>query len=89
MQFLLDVSPEIAVISLGNDNNHHHPNNETLQRLVAAGVYRIYQTAWGTTEGEIPEDVRRHQAIYQNDVITTTDRVSYIVSTARRFPVDE
>ena len=60
--FFEAILPEIAVISLGNDNSHHHPNREALQRLVAAGVYRIFQTSWGTTEGVIPPDVRRHVA---------------------------
>lgn len=81
--------PEMAIISLGNDNAHHHPNDETLERLAAAGVYRIFQTSWGTTEGEIPPDVRRHQAIYQGDIVVTTDADRYEIPTARTFPLDE
>jgi beta-lactamase superfamily II metal-dependent hydrolase len=87
--FLEAILPEIAVISLGNDNSHHHPNRETLERLVAAGVYRIFQTSWGTTEGVIPADVRRHQAIFQSDIVVTSDGEGFDVSTSRRFPTDE
>ena len=88
-EFLEAVAPEIAIISLGNDNEHEHPNKDALVRLAAAGIYRIYQTAWGTTEGEIPSDVRRHQAIMQDDIIVTTNGEQYDVSTSRTFNVDE
>jgi len=87
--FLESVAPEMAIISLGNDNDHRHPNMETLERLAAAGIYRIYQTAWGTTEGEMPADVRRHQAIMQDDIVVTTDGTTYEISTSRTFDVDE
>lgn len=88
-EFLDLVKPEIAVISLGNDNGHHHPNVKALQRLIASGVYRIYQTSWGTTTGSMPAEVRRRQAIFQQDVIVTSDGSSYDVSTRRRFQVDD
>jgi beta-lactamase superfamily II metal-dependent hydrolase len=88
-EFLTSVMPEIAIISLGNDNDHHHPNKDTLRRLAAAGIYRIYQTAWGTTEELIPAEVRRHQAIMQDDIVVTTDGVRYEISTSRSFPVDD
>jgi competence protein ComEC len=71
--FLELTKPEIAIISLGNDNTHHHPNVNALKRLVASGVYRIYQTSWGTTTGSMPAEVRRRQAIFQQDVIVTSD----------------
>ena len=87
--FLLDVAPEIAIISMGNGNAHHHPNDEVLLRLAEAEVYRIIQTSWGTTEGEIPETVRRRQAIYQGDIVIKTDGVTYEISTRRSFEVDE
>ena len=86
--FLAAVSPEIAVISLGNGNAHHHPNKEVLERLVDAGVYRIYQTEWGTTRDPIPATIRRRQAIFQGDVILTTDGTSYTISTSRSFDAD-
>lgn len=87
--FVERIDPEIAVISLGNDNDHGHPHPDALRRLVNAGVYRIIQTSWGTTSGSIPADVRRHQAIYQSDIVIETDGAEYEISTARTFEVDE
>lgn len=86
--FLEKIKPTIAVISTGNGNAHHHPNAETLQRLEAAKVYRIIQTAWGTTQNIMPEPVRAVQAIYQGDVEITSDGSSYTVSTSRTFKSD-
>lgn len=37
MTFLRRVDPEVAVISLGMDNDYGHPHRETLERLSAAG----------------------------------------------------
>jgi hypothetical protein len=34
-------------------------------------------------------EVRRHQAIYQGDIVIETDGASYEISTARTFFVDE
>ncbi|MCH8851884.1 MAG: hypothetical protein IID41_04455 [Planctomycetes bacterium] len=86
--FLSVASPEVAVISLGNGNSHHHPNKEALERLIDAGVYRIYQTEWGTTRDPIPDMIRRRQAIFQGDIILTTDGTTYTISTSRTFDVD-
>lgn len=41
--FLLRVDPEVAVISLGRDNDYGHPHSETLERLKTAGSI-IYRT---------------------------------------------
>ncbi len=87
--FLEKIKPTIAVISMGNGNPHHHPNSETLDRLAAAKVYRIVQTAWGTPEGVTPLAVRKVQAIYQGDVVITSDGDEFTVSTARTFKVDD
>ena len=87
--FLALVDPEVAIISLGNDNSHEHPDDEALTRLVQAGVSQIYQTNWGTTEGETPVEVRRRQAILQGDILLTTDGTTYTISTARAFAVDQ
>lgn len=43
MKFLQAVKPQIAVISVGKDNQYGHPATETLQRLRQAGV-KIYRT---------------------------------------------
>ena len=41
--FLREVMPEIAIISVGENNQHRHPHDDTLSRLRDAGV-RIYRT---------------------------------------------
>ena len=87
--FLEKIKPTIAVISSGNGNDHHHPHKETLQRLEAAKVYRIVQTAWGTTEDVMPLAVRNVQAIYQSDVIITSDGSTFTLSTSRTFKTDK
>ena len=38
-EFLDLVAPEVAIISLGNDNDHSHPDDEALTQLVQAGVF--------------------------------------------------
>lgn len=87
--FLTKIKPTIAVISAGNGNTHEHPHKDALRRLAAAGVYRIIQTAWGTTEDVMPPEVRKVQAIYQGDIIITSDGRDYNVSTSRTFTSDE
>jgi competence protein ComEC len=55
-EFLNAVSPDVAVISCGEDNSYGHPHGETLRRLEAAGadIYRTDQdgTVVVTTDGE-------------------------------------
>ena len=87
--FLEMIKPTIAVISSGNGNDHRHPNKNALRRLEAAKVYRIVQTAWGTTDELMPEAVRRVQAIYQSDVVITSDGLNFTLSTSRRFKTDD
>jgi len=87
-QFLAYIAPEIAIISVGNRNTYQHPNGEALGRLVNAGVNVIYQTEWGTTTGAIPDNVRRCQAIFQGDIIITTDGNTYDITTQQRFNAD-
>lgn len=88
-EFLELIQPEIAIISAGNGNDHAHPRNATLQRLVDAGVYRVIQTSWGTTRDRIADDIRDHQAIYQGDIVIRTDGNAYEISTARTYNADE
>lgn len=87
--FLDLIKPEIAIISAGNRNTHEHPSNDALERLVRAGVYRIIQTAWGTTGENIPLHVRDHHAIWQQDVIVRSDGKDYWLETSRKFSTDE
>lgn len=85
--FLEKIRPTIAVISLGNDNNYHHPHSDTLNRLEQAMVYRIIQTSWGATE-DVSAAVRRVQAIYQGDVVISSDGDDFTISTSRTFTTD-
>lgn len=43
MEFLKNVAPSYAVISLGKDNDYGHPHKETLERLEAMNM-QIYRT---------------------------------------------
>lgn len=87
-RFLDLIKPEIAIISAGNGNAHRHPAAAALRRLVNAGVSRIIQTEWGSTTGSFPASVRERQAIYQDDILISSDGVSYEISTRRRFDAD-
>ena len=87
--FLEKIRPTVAVISMGNGNDHQHPSAEALERLETARVYRIVQTAWGTTTGVIPKHIRNIQSIYQNDVVIISDGDHFTLSTARIFEVDK
>lgn len=44
--FLETITPDIALISAGNNNRYGHPHEELLERLMQAGSY-IYQTKEG------------------------------------------
>jgi competence protein ComEC len=41
--FLNEVSPEVAVISVGEDNSYGHPAQTTLNKLESVGAY-VYRT---------------------------------------------
>ncbi len=43
LEFLAKISPEIAVISCGEDNKFGHPHMEALENLEMAGVREIYR----------------------------------------------
>lgn len=43
---------------------------------------------WGATRGTIPAQVRAVEAIYQGDIVITTDGVTYDISTRTRLAVD-
>lgn len=88
-RFLDLIKPEIAIISAGNGNAHGHPTSAALRRLANAGVTRIIQTEYGATRGSVHASVRERQAIYQDDILISTDGVHYEISTSRRYDVDE
>lgn len=88
IEFLKAIKPTIAIISAGNGNSHKHPHKKALKRLEEALVYRIIQTSWGTTNTKMPEDIRAIQAIYQNDVIISSDGDDFTISTSRKFKTD-
>ncbi len=87
--FLNDIKPTIAVISAGNGNSHKHPHNKALKSLDEALVYRIIQTSWGSTESKIPKNVRAIQAIYQSDIIISSDGINFTISTSRKFKAND
>ena len=88
--FLEQIKPTIAVISHGNVASYKHPNAETLRRLEAAKVYRIIQTKWGTTDVALSNvAIKNIQAIYQGDVVITSNGADYTVSTSRTFRADD
>lgn len=55
--FLDAVTPEIAIISAGDDNDHFHPHHSVIERLLDAGA-AIYQTerGWLDIDGPIVAD---------------------------------
>lgn len=88
-EFLEQIKPTIAVISHGNVGSYKHPHIETLKRLEAAKVYRIIQTKWGTTDVALSnKEVKDIQAIYQGDVVITSNGDEYTVSTSRTYRSD-
>ena len=44
--FLAHTTPEIALISVGNDNEYFHPHPSVIDRLIASGI-EVYQTEKG------------------------------------------
>ncbi|WP_147161451.1 ComEC/Rec2 family competence protein [Novosphingobium sediminis] len=87
--FLELIRPTIAVISHGNVASYKHPNVNALARLEAARVYRIIQTKWGTTDVSLSNTaIKNIQAIYQGDVVISSDGEEYTVSTSRTYRAD-
>ncbi len=61
--FLEATTPEAAIISVGNGNDHNHPHAEVIDRLLHAGV-AVYQTERGALTHDAP--------IVADDPITVT-----------------
>lgn len=88
-EFIDKLQPNIAIISAGNDNDHSHPRDGALQRLFEGNVYRTIQTSFGRAQSRVRNDVRNRLAIYQGDIVITTDGASYDVSTRRAYHADK
>jgi len=86
--FLELIKPNIAIISAGNGNTHSHPRNSVLRRLKAAKTYRTILTSFGTSKEKISSEVRESLAVYQNDIVVTTNGDNYYISTTRGFHSD-
>ncbi|MEP4354326.1 MAG: MBL fold metallo-hydrolase [Lentilitoribacter sp.] len=86
--FLDIIKPEIAIISAGNRNDHKHPDIETLERLVEAGVDRIFQTSWGTTRSKFPYEIRDHHAIWQQDITIRSNGKKFWLETSRDWKAE-
>ncbi|MGB3624408.1 MAG: MBL fold metallo-hydrolase [Henriciella sp.] len=87
--FIDALEPNIAIISAGNGNDHKHPRNGALKRLYDGNVYRTILTSFGNSRDRISNEVRSRIAVYQNDVVITTDGDSYEISTRRAFRADK
>ena len=87
--FLGKIKPEVAIISLGNNNGHGHPHKDALTRLQQAGVQAIYQTNLGDMAGVIPAAVRDLQIIADGDIVLTTDGDTFEISTPKSFATDD
>jgi len=55
LPFLTEVTPSVAIISVGEDNRYEHPHNETIDKLtdIGADIYRtdLNRTITITTDG--------------------------------------
>ena len=78
-EFLALIKPEIAIISVGDNNSHGHPHVEVLQRLKDAGVQRIVQTQRGRPHDPIPLTVKQLQEIADGDVVVMSDGETFAV----------
>lgn len=82
-EFLDLIQPEVAIISLGDNNSHGHPHKETLQRLVDAGTQKIYQTQTGKPKDEIPESLKSLQTVSDDHILLVSDGSAYTIYNTR------
>lgn len=74
-QNLLNVTkPEIAIISVGNDNFYWHPHQTVIERLINSGI-KIYQTERGWLKDEFLNKI----IIKDGDVTIESDGNTYSV----------
>jgi beta-lactamase superfamily II metal-dependent hydrolase len=97
--FLNRVDPEVAIISLGRDNEYGHPHRETLERLNAAGHLVLRTDLEGTVL--VTSDGATYSVVTEKDsgniwsqpgtttvtAITTTTPVSPVTTGATPAPV--
>ena len=51
--FIEETRPEVAIVSVGDDNDYHHPSDEVVERLIAAGA-SVFLTERGWSEAAGP-----------------------------------
>lgn len=69
--FLDTLKPEIAVLSLGDDNDHFHPHYSVLQRLKKSGA-----KIWATEQGAI-RNGEEHVKVVGGHICITTNGQTY------------
>lgn len=65
-EFLALTDPEIAIVSVGNDNDHFHPHPSVMDRLLSVGV-QVYQTERGWLDRDGPTVADGHIAVEVED----------------------
>lgn len=87
LNFLLEVSPDVSVISVGEGNSYGHPTQEALDRLssVSDNVYRTDK------EGTILLKVNQNGITYNGNIIDTSDpsygteKTVYVTSGGKKY----
>jgi competence protein ComEC len=64
--FLAATTPEVAIISVGDDNDHFHPHPSVIDRLLDASI-AIYQTERGSLFAEGPIVANGHITVEVDD----------------------
>lgn len=57
-QFVVQTSPQVAVISCGEDNSYGHPHEETLKRLEGAGCMILTTPECGAVTIEVDKEIK-------------------------------
>lgn len=65
--FLASIKAETGVISAGDNNGYCHPHPETLARLRAAGLRKVYLTNGGTVDPSYPPEECKEVPLPQPD----------------------
>lgn len=81
--FLALTQPEVAIISVGDDNPYGHPHQEILDRL--SNLAFIYQTETGSAGTLPPSDLR----IVNDHILITTDGYDVYFVDGDQYVMDE